>query len=630
MADDIFDRMKTKTDSNNSIVTTGNDDIFDRFKVPTIKQPAPIRELSGPEQMLQSQEQGTFGKNNQPDASILRLPIDLGQGWLKSTGEHAANAVEGVKSGLSDIGTGRLATGVGKLGLGMIGYPLSPITGGLHEFVGKPAAKIGGQEFGDKAELLAGSSLPVGVSTRLIQKALPTNQAIRAITSSVAPADLAEGINRLKSNPRLSVMDVFPSVKQMGQKLILTEGTHQNKFTKFIEDRIGSRKGAVEDVFHDTVGAPPNVLLKLNQLKANIKDVGKEINPIVDSAGPVDMSGVISNIDAKLKPGITSIISAGEPLPLGDINKKLSYLRDFLTNDKSVRTDANSLHQFQSSIRTAAEDYANSPNPQDRQLGYALHNVRNDIVNAIDKAAPGYKEKLGRYREENQIQEAFDKGYSLTKNRPGQWDDRPEFWDEWVKNASKEEREAAKEGARVAFDDTVNGTRHAGRKGMDIPETPFNQEKIGLLFGKKEANDMASRLRDERDISKNNSDMIGNSQTAMRTKSNSKIFDQTEEAKKKNTSTTAQLALLAEAAGEYISGGAVPGLGALVMAPKAISFAKTKFIDTPLGHAKNNRLTDLLTSTGEDRNALIQMLESNLPQAKLSLSQKAKLLTGKP
>lgn len=619
MAESLIDRYL----GSSSNTAASNTPLIDQY-LSSINEPAPIEQTDANSSPRSIEELQSRSKLAVPEQTFSNRLGTVGKDYLQSVGEHAQGAVNLMRSGGADVLQGKPATGVGKIGLGAMSYPLSPITGGLHEFIGKPAAKIGGEEFGDKAELLAGSALPIGTATRAISRRLPTNAAIEAITSSVTPSELTEGIQRMKENPRLSIMDVFPSVKQMGQKLVLTEGTHQNKFVKFIEDRIGSRRQAVEDIFHETTGTPPNALMKLNQLKQNIKDAGKGINPIIENANPVDMSSVVQSIDSKLKPGINSIISAGQPLPLGDIEKPLAALRNFITDDKSMRTDPKQLHTFQSALRAKAEDLLHSSTGQDRQLGYALMDVRNQVVNAIEDSAPGYKTALGKYRDENQVDEAFKKGYLVIRNKAGNWEDRPEFWEQWIKSASKEEREAAREGARVAFDDSLNGVRFSGRKGMEIPETPFNRQKLEMLFGKREIDEMSSRLRDERSISESNSDLIKNSQTAMRTKANSKI----DLPEKKDSGTVAQLALLAEAAGEYTSG--IPGAGALIAGPRLLGAAKHKFLDLPLAKAKNNRLTDLMTSTGDDRDTLIQMLESSLPQPKLSLSQRAKLLTGKP
>lgn len=584
---------------------------------------APIREDTGTPRTIED----ITGRANKPEYQPSpSLPTS---GYMRSVGEAGAAALDQARTGLSNIGEGKPATGVGQIGLGAISFPLAVVTGGIHEFVGKPATALGGSQFGDKAEMLAGAAVPLGLGGRAIAKRLPTNTALDAITSSVAPAELAEGLQRLKSNPNLSVMDVFPSVKQMGQKLVLTEGMHQNKFAKFIEDRIGGRKNAIEEIYKDTMGAPPDVLLKLNQLKSNIKAAGKEINPIIATANPVDVSGVIANIDAKLKPGVTSKITAGEPLPLSDTKKELALVRKYLTNDKSNRIDASTLHDFQSAIRATADNLMNSGKGSDRSQGYHLMSARNDLVNAIEEAAPGYKAKLAGYRDEYQVQDAFNKGYLITKNRPGVWDDRPEFWQEWVKGASKEEREAAREGARVAFNDVVNGTRFAGRKGMDIPEVPFNREKIEMLFGKKQTDEMASRLRDERGISETNSDILKGSQTAMRNKSNSNVTDPNE-IKFKGLHEMALPAAIAEAAS--VAGlGNYPGVA--TMALTGGSIAKRLTFDKGVrqyARAKNDRLTDLLTATGSERDELIKMLEASLPQAKLTSGQKLRLMIGNP
>jgi hypothetical protein len=596
--------------------------LIDQFLAP-IKEPAAVQEVSvsdTPKTIEDIRNRTTDYVEPSAMTKLGKIPL----GYLQSVEGGLQNSVDTMRSGAVDFFGGKAPIGgIAKMGLGAISYPMAPVTGAIHQFVEKPVTELtGSPDIGQRAGLVVGSGLPIIPAAKAISNRMPTNAALNAITSSVSAAELAEGLQRLKSNPRLSVMDVFPSVRQMGQKLITTEGTHQNKFEKFVNERIGSRKEAIEDIYHETTGKPPNVLLKLNQLASDIKDVGKEINPILDSANPVDMSGVIRNIDAKLKPGITSIISTGEPLPLGDIEKPLANLRKFLTDDKSVRTDANSLHQFQSALRTKAEDLAKSTNGQDRQLAYALRNVRNDIVNAIDAAAPGYKGKLAKYRDANDVNNAFDKGYGVTKNRAGEWDDRPEFWEQWIKGASKQELEASREGARVAFNDALNGTRFAGRKGMEIPETPFNREKLEMLFGKKEVNEMASRLRDERDIADVNQKLIGNSQTAMRTKADSKV----DLPERKESGLTTGLAGAVEAAGMLSTG--YPGASAAVLVPKAAGWMKHKFVDLPLAMKKNDKLTDLLTATGEDRDALIQLLEASLPRAKLSIGQKARLAIG--
>ena len=202
-------------------------------------------------------------------------------------------------------------------------------------------------------------------------------------------------------------------------------------------------------------------LSKLRDLKTSAANVGKsQIEPAVNNSGPVDLSGVIQNIDSKLKPGVNSVMTMGQPLPFTEVKKELAQVRGNLTDNKSIRTDPKDLHVFQSNLRARADDLLNSADGKDRQIGYALMDARNQIVDAIDKASPQakdvngnmsgtYKPALSKFRDEKQIEDAFIKGTQIGSNRPGQWDDRPEFWEDWISKASKQELEAAKEGART-------------------------------------------------------------------------------------------------------------------------------------------------------------------------------------
>ena len=55
------------------------------------------------------------------------------------------------------------------------------------------------------------------------------------------------------------------------------------------------------------------------------------------------------------------------------------------------------------------------------------------------------------------------------------------------KTFTQEELDAAREGARVAIDTQMNGFKSAARRGTDVGQSDFNQQRIEALFGKEEA-----------------------------------------------------------------------------------------------------------------------------------------------
>jgi len=551
-------------------------------------------------------------------SAAMALPVDYGSNVAQSYKSGVGLATEG----LGDISSNQPASGIGKVALGALGAVASPITGAIKTAVEDPVSKVFGKDVGERAGFVAGAALPVGPAIKGVKAAIPTNKAIAGIVDTIGVDNLPAVIQELKSNERLSLMDVVPATRQMAQKLITNEGPHQNKFEKFVTDRVVSGKDATSNIYDATMGTPVNVVDKVNSLKQAAKDVGKkEIQPVVDNAGFVDVSNVINNIDKKLKPGVNSVISAGEPLALGDIEKPLAAVRNFIMDEKSVRTDPKSLHQFQAALRAKAEDLLNSTDGQNRQKGYALMQVRNDIVDAIDSASGGkYKPALSKFRDEKQVENAFNMGQLVTRNKLGRLEDSPEFWDKWVKDASPQELEAAREGARLAVQHQIAGFKAGARKGQDIVESEFNKDKLSSLFGEKQVDKMAKELQDERKIAITNSKLIDNSQTAMRMKADSRVDLPT----RKEGSIGALGAPILEMANMATSG--IPGLGAATyLGAKGLSAAKFKYADLPLARARNEKISDLLTATGEDRNELIRILESHIQQPKLSLANRARL-----
>jgi hypothetical protein len=578
------------------------------------------------------EEAGAYNKANPKTfgSKLGSAVAATGIQYWKNVKENASSAYDTYMKGFEDTASNKPASGLPEIALGAGGILASPLTGAFKTVGQGVTQATGNPDIGEKTEFLLGSGLPIAKGGSMIRAALPTNRAIHAIVNTIGKENLPEVIQELRSNSRLSLADVHLGVKQMAQDLVTTEGKQQDMFDKFVQHRVNTAKGTVESAYNDTMGVPVNVLEKLRDLQKAAADVGsKYINPAVAGSKPVDVNDVIAHIDSQLKPGIQSVITMGQPLPFGKIKKELSQTRKYLTDDKSVQTDPNELHKLQSGLRARADDLLNSASGQDRQLGHALMDVRNRIVNGIDEASPRmandptkgtYKPALGKYRDEKQVEDAFIKGYQITNNRPGVWEDRPEFWNEWINKATKEEISAAKEGARLAVDHQINGMKFGARKGSDIAEVEFNKQRLSALFGQNETDKLFKQLSDERKIADTNSKLIQGSMTAFREKGSSHVFDKKKQPISTPLGVSTFLAPLVELAGAYTTG--IPGLSAVGLGGlKAGNIAKNLAI-RKAGASKNEALGRLLTSTGQDREDLINALSQHLPQPKQGALQR--------
>lgn len=625
--DDLINEFGSKGKASNAVVTPYAD-LINEFGSGQVKaQPAPQTEadiLLGPptpeklEQSKKISEDAATARRNAP-LDVKSLPI-VRQGieGFKSGSEMAGQ-------GYVDISKGLTAQGVGKVGLGHVQQmlniiPVLPTIEAGRELVEKAT---GNKEFADRVELVATSGLPITKAFKAIAATMPSSRAVQTLVEAIGPDKIPGVVEKLKSNPRLTLMDVDPNVQIISQGLAAKPGQPRNILDEIVKGRSDTKLDAVTGAIDEAMGVPVNVLDKVNGLKGQIKAAGKEINPIISNAGPVDISPVVASIDAKLKPGVNSVISMGEPLPLGDIEGTLKKVKNFIASDKIQRTDAQSLHSFQSALRAKAEDLLSSSTGQDRQLGKALMDVRNQVVAAIDAASNGtYKPALAKYRDVNDVEDAFKKGQLVTKNRLGNLEDDPAYWDKWIKSASPQELEAAKEGARLAVSQQMGSVTNAARKGIDIPQVEFNKEKLKLLFGEKEVETMFKKLMDEKAIADTNSKLFQNSQTAMRLLG----ADATKVRPDYEPSfTRSMLPVALEAGNQYLSGGNPLPLG--MMSGLAYPYVRGKItkIGQNLDRKTNVEIANLASSVGEAREDLIRALQSHVPAGKLTMKQRLQL-----
>jgi hypothetical protein len=593
----------------------------------------PISGVSKEESDIINAEPGIKGGANPRDRALIEgiknLPANVGN----SIAEDFKGGTSEVGTGVSQILNNQPASGVGNIVMGGLRAAVSPVSGTAKEVIEKPVTELtGSPRIGEAASMVATSGLPLVKAGSSVVKSLPKNKALSTLVDRIGADNLPEVVKEMKANPRLTPADLSPAVKQDTQHLFVTEGPHQNYLADVVEQRLGSAKGAVENALDQHLGTTVNAVDKLKELKQNIRDVGsKQIEPAVSFASPVNISPVIKYIDSRIKPGVQSVISSGA-LPNTAINQEIAKIRNVLTDDKSMRFSAKDLHDVQSVLRHEADNLLNSANGQDRRMGKALMDVRNQVVDAIDAASPQvngkgtYKAALSNYRDEFHIQDAFQHGHDAIIKNSRSMESRPEFFKEWLDKASPEEINAAKEGARVAIDTQIHGFRTAAtnpaNQGVNMSQVDFNRDRIEALFGKTEADKLFTKLEHERKIADTNNKLVQGSQTAMRAASKAAF----ELPKASDLAGSLIPPALLEGASALASG--TPFVGSAAYgAIKGASYIKDA-IAMKLAKEHNARYAKYaLPTEGPDRNALIQQLDAiaNAPPKKSLLSRGAGL-----
>ncbi len=551
--------------------------------------------------------------------------------------ESMANAGIAAKElagqGVSDIQAGHPYKGAAKVLGGVVSGILSPESGAIEGGVEKPITDItGNPDIGSRAGFVASSALPIDLGIGKVSKMIPKNKAFDTLVQTIGPENVGNVAREMRANPRLTPADLSPATLQATQKLFVTEGDKtKNYIAGYANDSVKSAKDAVEGAFNQAMGTAVDPVAKLKQLSDNIKSVGaKEINPVLKATKPVDLTPVIEHIDSVLKPGVTHVISNPESmLPYDKVQKMLEGWRSKITNDKTVLTNPDVLNKIQSNMRRQAEQLMRTPDAESKAMGYALFGVRNKIIDAIGKAGPqtvdkegkaisSYRAGLSKYKDENDIATAFEHGHDAIIKNSRNLEDHPSFFKNWVSQATDGEKEAAREGARIAIEEQINGFKSAARRGTDVGQSAFNKQRIEALFGKEEADKLFTKLEHERLIADRNSKLIQGSQTAMRQTADSRVALPT-----KSDVLKSAIPVAALEATNYMAGG-IPTVGAMVYGGVKAGNAIKHEIATKLAKEHNaNYAKFALPVAGPSRDELIKNLEAVANHQKPSMLSRA-------
>lgn len=450
-----------------------------------------------------------------PSTVVPAVAADIG----RNIRDNAAAGATMAGRGLNEIAEGKSATGAGNLALGAASVPLSLVTGPIKSGQNALSSLTGNPDFADKAALMFPLNIGGPALRTTAHNVHPATKAADFIAEKVGPDAMPEVLARLRSNPRLRPIDVNDQLRMSGQGLVASpESPMASKvLTQSMRDSAAGARDAVKGTYNETMGLPPNLFDQVEKLKTQAQEIGKtKIQPTLDAAKPVDTTGVVADMDKVIKPEVQAVVP-GEPKFQSRLQAELAEWKAELTDGKSLLTDSQKLHQIQSEMRRRAEEL--SMNPETRRLGRQLYDYREKLKDAIESSAPGYKAGLEKYKDQKDIEQAFQFGRDVLKNTDDLKTD-PSYLAQWVKHKDRtpEELEAAQLGARQAIEAKMGSIKQSGldpaRSGTDVPQVDFNRQKIETLFGKENTNKMFAHLRDERDIALTNNRGLGNSKTA--------------------------------------------------------------------------------------------------------------------
>jgi hypothetical protein len=473
---------------------------------------------------------------------------------------------------------------------------------------------------GQGAALGAGIGAGIPALGRLVSPAVNLARAglpnadrtlVRALQESGTTGPAAA--NMLRRNPDLTLADIDPNAQSLAQGIAAQPGEGRQIINNAVNLRQQNAPGRVADIFDREMGPTPDVYNTLEGMRTTAQtNAQRGFGQALGGAAPVDLSRAVQAIEAQLFPGGVRPQN-WRPLTAGDA-ELASILNRITQGGTGLVTDPQALHTIQSELRETASALGRSATGSERRTAGVINRVRQDIVDAIDEAAGGppagtgatgaaagpYRAAQSQYATDMQVREAFDRGFEVLQN-PTAGDAaieaRPEFWREWVNGLTPAELDAARLGARAAVDTTVGSARNAAARGIAVPDVEFNFERLALLFGRDEADNIAAELADARLISQTNQRLVGGSQTEMRRQGVEAtavrpVFD---------TGSTAATGMLGMGAAFAAGNGQL--LPAIALGAAGAANAGRRYLGNLMDQSRNAELARVLMASGPDAQA---------------------------
>ncbi len=319
------------------------------------------------------------------------------------------------------------------------------------------------------------------------------------LTNALGPNGLSNVVAGVSRNPRLAPMDADINLRNIAEGIATIPGRGKEIIANNVGARQANAGDTVRSAFDNAAGPTPNVLALLERLqKTKETNAAQGFGDALANASPIDLSK-FSKSD------------------LVKINQAWERVSAKFPDKSQVRfTQPEIFHMIQSELGRESRILARSQG-QDKLAAGDVEAVRQRLIDQIDIASGGkFRPAQTKYREDSNVQEAFDTGFKLLKQTAGNVEARPEYIAKLFKDSTPEEIEAIRLGIRTHIDNQMIHARNAARTGEAIVQPEYDRSVLRTAFGKAESDRLISALRDETMMAQNNQRLLGNSMTQPR------------------------------------------------------------------------------------------------------------------
>lgn len=303
-------------------------------------------------------------------------------------------------------------------------------------------------------------------------------------------------------------MDLAPNLRETAEGLASMPGPAKNVVKNALDERAAGASQRIVEATDSALGQPIDTLAAADDIIARRSAAAK---PLYDAAysKPVPFT---EELEALLKrPAVSRALKEAQALAADEGIPSHQWFAKVADDGSVSIREVPDVRQLDLTKRALDDKISAAERAGEGNRARILNGLRKQLLNMVDDAVPEYAQAREAFAGDSAILEAMDQGRSIFANKS-----TPTQIQRTLRDMSPSEREAYQQGARAAIADVMGTARNDANAARAMFEKGYNQDKLALLVGKEQADQLLKQLDAERTFMHTRNQVLGNSRTAPR------------------------------------------------------------------------------------------------------------------
>ncbi|MCP4407470.1 MAG: hypothetical protein GY807_06870 [Gammaproteobacteria bacterium] len=303
-------------------------------------------------------------------------------------------------------------------------------------------------------------------------------------------------------------MDLAPNIRETAEGMASMPGPAKTLVKSALDERAAGASQRVIGATDQALGQPIDTLAAADDIIARRSAAAK---PLYDAAyaKPVPYT---RDLETLLKrPAAAQALRKAQTLAANEGVASQQWFANIADDGKVTIERVPDIRQLDLTKRALDDMIDGAKRAGNNNEARILTGLKTDLVGMMDDAVPEYAQARNAFAGPSAVLDAMEDGRGIFKNQM-----TPAELQRTLAGMGQSEQEAYQQGARAAIADIMGTARNDANAARAMFEKGYNQDKLALLVGKEQADQLLKQLDNERTFMHTRNQVLGNSRTAPR------------------------------------------------------------------------------------------------------------------